>query len=217
MPLLPTDPLKAEQAAFLRRWNWGAFLLNWIWSIGNNTWIGLLMFVPLVGFIMPFVLGAKGNEWAWRNHSWASFEDFKRVQRNWARAAIGIIGAAIVFAGLMFIGIFYFISHSAVYTMAKTSIVQNASARATLGAPITFGWPSISIKDNLGGIGVADIAVEATGPKSRGEVVIHAEKSGGVWQIKSMSLHPDGSSNVLNLLHPQRVQLLNFGLTRHLG
>ncbi len=48
----------------LRRWNWGAFLLNWIWGNGNSVFIALLMCVPLVGFIMPFVLGAKGNKWA---------------------------------------------------------------------------------------------------------------------------------------------------------
>ena len=213
MPLLPTDPLKAEQAAFLRRWNWGAFLLNWIWSIGNNTWIGLLTFVPVVGLVMPFILGAKGNEWAWRNHSWASFEDFKRVQRNWARAGVLILVAAVILFG----SLFHLLSYGTVFNLAKTSIAENPSAKAALGTPITFGWPSMSISVQVGGTGTADISVEATGPKAHGEVFIHAEKASGIWQIKSMSLHPDGSSNVLNLLHPQRVQLLSFGLTRHLG
>jgi hypothetical protein len=32
----------------IRRWNWGAFLLNWIWGIGNDTYIALLLFIPLV-------------------------------------------------------------------------------------------------------------------------------------------------------------------------
>src|ERR1019366_10250458 len=35
----------------LDRWNWGAFLLNWIWGIGNNTFIALLMFVPVVNIV----------------------------------------------------------------------------------------------------------------------------------------------------------------------
>jgi hypothetical protein len=48
------------------RWNWGAFLLSWIWGIGNNTFIAFLTFVPFVGIVMPFVLGAKGSAWAWR-------------------------------------------------------------------------------------------------------------------------------------------------------
>ena len=58
--------------AEIDRWNWGAFLLNWIWGIGNNTFIALLMFVPLVNVVMAFVLGAKGSAWAWRNKRWDS-------------------------------------------------------------------------------------------------------------------------------------------------
>src|SRR5215813_2581633 len=46
----------------IRGWNWGAFLLNWIWGICNDTYIALLMFVPLVNVVMIFVLGAKGSE-----------------------------------------------------------------------------------------------------------------------------------------------------------
>jgi len=59
------------------RWNWGAFLLNWIWGVGNNTFIALLTFVPLVGLVMPFVLGAKGSRWAWRNGRWDSIAHFR--------------------------------------------------------------------------------------------------------------------------------------------
>jgi len=72
----------------IRGWNWGAFFLNWIWGIGNNTFIALLMFIPFVNFIMLFVLGAKGNEWAWKNKHWDSIEQFKRVQKKWAWAGL---------------------------------------------------------------------------------------------------------------------------------
>ena len=62
---IDTDPeaIPAE----IDGWNWGAFLLNWIWGIGNNTFIALQTFIPVVGLVMPFVLGAKGNRWAWRH------------------------------------------------------------------------------------------------------------------------------------------------------
>ena len=63
----------------LDRWNWGAFLLNWIWGVGNNTYIALLTFVPFVGIVMPFVLGAKGSRWAWRNGRWDNVEHFERT------------------------------------------------------------------------------------------------------------------------------------------
>src|SRR5690348_2738425 len=54
----------------IRGWNWGAFLLNWIWGAANGVYIAFLMFVPLVNVVMIFVLGAKGNEWAWRKERW---------------------------------------------------------------------------------------------------------------------------------------------------
>jgi hypothetical protein len=73
------------------RWSWGAFLLNWIWGVGNNTFIALLTLIPLFGIlIMPFVLGAKGSGWAWRNGRRDSVEHFKRVQRSWAIWGIAI-------------------------------------------------------------------------------------------------------------------------------
>jgi len=80
----------------IRGWNWGAFLLNWIWGIGNGVWIALLTLIPYVNIIMPFVLGVKGNEWAWRNRKWDSIEHFKRVQRNWARVGIYIIVVSLI-------------------------------------------------------------------------------------------------------------------------
>src|SRR5579863_6391679 len=96
----------------LDRWNWGAFLLNWIWGIGNNTYIALLTFVPLVGFVMPFVLGAKGSVWAWRNGRWDSVEHFRRVQRLWAIWGLVIwIAAIVLFVGI-FVGTFSLLRHS---------------------------------------------------------------------------------------------------------
>jgi hypothetical protein len=81
-------PVRAEPEAIpaeIDRWNWGAFLLHWIWGVGNNTFIAVLTLFPLFGIlIMPFVLGAKGSGWAWRNGRWDSVEHFKRVQRLWA-------------------------------------------------------------------------------------------------------------------------------------
>ena len=68
----------------IKGFSWGAFFLNWIWAIGNKTWIGLLAFVPYVGFIMAFILGFKGREWAWQNKRWESVEHFNNVQKRWS-------------------------------------------------------------------------------------------------------------------------------------
>jgi len=81
----------AEIPPEIRRWNWGAFWLSFIWSVCNNVWIGLLTLLPGACVVMPFVLGAKGNEWAWQNKRWESVEHFQRVQRAWANWALGIV------------------------------------------------------------------------------------------------------------------------------
>ena len=104
----------------VKGWSWGAFFLNWIWALGNKTWIGLLCLVPLVGFVMAFVLGFKGREWAWKNAHWDSLEHFNRVQRLWS------IWALILTVGLGGIGVLAAIALPAYQdytTRAKTSEV----------------------------------------------------------------------------------------------
>lgn len=84
----------------IKGWSWGGFLLNWVWAVGNNTWIGLLALVPVIGWlVMPIVLGIKGREWAWQNKQWDSVEHFNRVQRKWTMWAVMLQG------GLLLIGV----------------------------------------------------------------------------------------------------------------
>ena len=68
----------------IQTWNWGAFFLNALWGLFNRTYIALLCVIPVVGILMAFVLGFKGNEWAWQNKRWKSIEQFQRVQKRWA-------------------------------------------------------------------------------------------------------------------------------------
>ncbi len=77
-------------------WNWGAFLMPWLWLWTNNVWLGLLCFIPNVGFVMTIILGVKGNEWAWKSRRWRSIEHFKQHQRGWAIAGI-LLGAPLSF------------------------------------------------------------------------------------------------------------------------
>lgn len=80
--------------AGVKGWSWGAFFLNWIWAVCNKTWIGLLCFVPIVGYVMPFYLGFKGRELAWRNKRWDSFEHFDSVQKKWSWWGVVLIFGA---------------------------------------------------------------------------------------------------------------------------
>jgi hypothetical protein len=79
----------------IRRWNWGAFFLTWIWGIGNRVYVSLLSLIPLVGWVMAFVLGAKGSEWAWQNRTWPSVQRFRTVQRRWTVAGLIVWGSLI--------------------------------------------------------------------------------------------------------------------------
>ncbi len=72
----------------IQKWNWGAFLLSPYWCITNQVWIGLISFIPVINIPMLFILGTKGNVWAWKSRPWRSLEDFKAHQRGWAVAGI---------------------------------------------------------------------------------------------------------------------------------
>ena len=88
---------------------WSGFFWNWLWGPFNKVWFSLLVFVPFVGFLVPFVLLFKGRQWAWENKAWENVEHFNRVQRNWTIAGLLLIGVsllagvlAIVFMGSLF-------------------------------------------------------------------------------------------------------------------
>ncbi len=72
----------------IRKWNWGAFLLSLVWGISNRVYSSLLTLIPVFGIVVPFVLGAKGNEWAWANKRWEGVDHFQRAQRRWAIAGL---------------------------------------------------------------------------------------------------------------------------------
>jgi len=83
----------------VKGWGWGAFLLSWIWALGNKTYIGLLAFIPYIGFLVAIYLGVKGRELAWQNKRWESLEEFNRVQRRWS--AWGAVVVGIAFLGIL--------------------------------------------------------------------------------------------------------------------
>jgi hypothetical protein len=197
-----TDPRNESRAVppEIDRWNWGAFLLNWIWGVGNNTFIALLTLIPFFGtLIMPFVLGAKGSGWAWRNGRWDSVEHFKRVQRLWAIWGIVIWIAAIGLFGGLIGGSFYLFGHSEAYALAVSKLQASPEAASVLGTPISTGTPfgSISVTPTSGR---AVLSFSATGSKATGRVFLEAIKKDGVWSLRNLALKVEGSDAVIDLL-----------------
>jgi hypothetical protein len=193
--------------AEIDRWNWGAFLLNWIWGIGNNTYIALLTFSPLFGFfIMPFVLGAKGSAWAWRNGRWDSVEHFKRVQRSWAIWGAIIWLGMIAFFAVMIGSTFYLLRHSEAYELGATTLRTSSEAVSVLGAPISTGFPRGTISFD-GASGSASLTFSATGTKTTGQVSLEAIRRNGVWSLKTLMLKPEGSAMAIDLIEQLKVQI----------
>ncbi len=123
VPPAPAAPNTSGQGAAavvpdeIKRWSWAAFLMNFIWGIGNKTYIALLTLIPVVGIVMIFILGAKGNEWAWRNKQWPSVEEFKRVQKIWAWVGLGLLIVGFILNALVLtLGIGLFIASEGIET-----------------------------------------------------------------------------------------------------
>jgi hypothetical protein len=197
----PPQTAAAPQAMApeLTRWNWGAFFLNWIWGIGNGTPIALLTLVPIVGFVMPFVLGVKGSGWAWRNKRWDSLEHFARVQRRWAIAGLIIWVAAIAFFVAIFVGTFAILKHSEAYQLGVAKLQSSPLATNALGTPITAGNPSgkLSTENNSGS---ASLSFPVSGPKGSGTAFVEAVKKDGVWSLTRLAFKPDGSDTVIDII-----------------
>jgi hypothetical protein len=188
----------ATVPAEVDRWNWGAFLLNWIWGIGNNTFVALLMFVPFVNFVMPFVLGAKGSSWAWRNKKWESIEQFKAVQRKWAKWSLIVYAlVAVAFVGLFFV-IAASLKSTEAFKLAVAKLEANQEASQMLGKPISTGMPMGSIEVS-GPTGRASLSFSVTGPNGKGTVFMEATKDLGQWQVNRMVLEQEGSGRRIDL------------------
>ncbi len=198
--------LPPEVPAEIDRWNWGAFLLNWIWGVGNNTFVALLTLVPLVGLLMPFVLGAKGSAWAWRNGRWDSVAHFKRVQRLWAIWGVVLwLGALVLFGGI-FGGVFSILKNSEAYQLGVSRLQASAAAASALGAPISAGIPNgkISFK---GESGSAALEFSVTGSKASGQVTLEAVKENGVWSLTTLKLKIEGRDDEIDLLRESRADM----------
>ena len=72
----------------IKRFNWGALLLSGFWCVRHGLWGSLVcLFIPIFGFfIMPMVLGFKGNKWAWEKNHYESTQQFLKQQRRWCIA-----------------------------------------------------------------------------------------------------------------------------------
>jgi hypothetical protein len=181
------------------RWNWGAFLLGWIWGIAHNTWISLLLFVPVVNIVMPFVLGARGSRWAWRNRRWDSVARFRAAQRRWAIAGVLVLGVTVGLGATAFYLGLRGVQQSVPVRLAVEQVEATAAAAEALGAPVVPGLPMGRIEDN-GQSGSATLSIPVQGSRASGTVYLQAFKAMGRWRLGRAVLEVAGDGRRIELV-----------------
>lgn len=185
----------------IKGWSWGAFFLNWIWGIGNSTFIALLMFVPIVNIAMPFVLGAKGNKWAWQNRTWRSVEQFKKTQKKWA-----ISGLVLIFVFLP--SIFFFVTgimkNSEAYELSFAELKNNTEVIQMLGNPIDSGFFVTGQIRTGGGSGNAEISYSISGPNGEATAYVYAVKEMGKWKLLQLIVHSESLQQRINIINTNK-------------
>ena len=191
----------AEISRELDRWSWGAFFLNWIWGLGNGTYIALLMWVPFVNLIMIFILGARGNAWAWKNKQWRDVDHFKSVQKSWA--LWGLVSWVVVIGGTFALS-FWIISTVATiiktsepYQFALEDIRANTEVQAVIGDNITDGFMPTGSINFSGGSGTADLGFSISGTKGKGTVSVRAERTAGEWDTRLLVVRPETGESIV--------------------
>lgn len=113
------DLLPDGMPPITRKWNWGAFMATVFWGIGNRTYISLLALIPFVNLVWCFVMGWKGNKWAWEAGNFKNtkedIEKFEAIQATWSRAGW------IMFLVLLAVIVFYMILFFIILSMAANS------------------------------------------------------------------------------------------------
>jgi len=201
-PVHRHDPLPPE----LRGWNWGAFFLNWVWGLAHNTWIALLMFVPGVNIVMLFILGAKGNAWAWANNDWRDVEHFKRTQRIWARVGIGAFFGIPLLFGVIFAAIMMAFNSSDPYRLTVDYLSDHPQLEQPLGLPVSpSGWWTTGNIDLTNDEGWAELSFEVEGRKANGTVFVYLNKAQGEWMIRQLNVFTTDGQQISLVEHAEGI------------
>lgn len=187
----------------LTGWNWGAFLMNWIWGRFNNVPMPKRIFVPFFNIGAAYRLGARGNEWAWRNKHWESIDQFKIVQRKWMRAGVtftffimfGFISAAVLGPQELF-------KRSHPVQLAMSAARQNTMVQQAMGTPLEMRWLISGTIGTSGPNGKADLSIPVRGPEGHATLYFIGERSLGLWAIKGLVLELDESGERLDIVAP---------------
>ena len=187
----------------IKGWNWGAFLLHWIWGICNNTYIAFLTWVPIFGYIFMFVLGAKGNQWAWENNTWRDVEHFKNTQKKWAIGGVIAYLIVILLAVVIVSFVFGMMKENKVYKMSLNTVQNNSEVMEIIGTPIESGYFVGGNISTNGPVGEANLQYTVIGPKGEGETYVYATKKQGKWTMHELGVYIEASNKTISIITPK--------------
>ncbi|QPK06326.1 cytochrome c oxidase assembly factor Coa1 family protein [Vibrio kanaloae] len=171
----------------IKGWNWGAFAFNWIWGIRFRTYRALWMFVPFINIAMPFVLGFKGNEWAWRHNQWNSVEEFKKSQRKWSIAAAIMLVGGVILATVFTISMNSSFEESGSTRLALSTMERSDKFQTNIGSPYDIDL----IQGTIRGYevsGSAEMQFEIEGVQGNGLFEFKAELNESVWRLTCLEI-----------------------------
>jgi hypothetical protein len=169
----------------IKGWNWGAFFLNFFWGIGNSTYFALLMCIPILNFFVPFILGAKGNKWAWQNRRWIDVNHFKITQRKWAITGFILVGVGFPSFFLLIMSAM----KGEAFNLAIQEIRNNDEVVEKIGTDIEPGFFVMGEVSTSGSDGVANLSFSISGDLGSAKAAVYATKSLGEWNLKEVVVY----------------------------
>lgn len=176
----------------VKGWNWGAFLLTWIWGIGNQVWIALLALIPFFGLIFCFVLGFKGNEWAWKAGNHTDIQKFHSLQRIWGFVGLGLILAIVSLIVTVVILAMSILKSSEPYKAGFGKAQSSAKVKDLLGEPVKDDWYCLGEINYENASGKCDLEIPLSGPKGKATLEIEGTKDSSGWHYEKLSVEKDG-------------------------
>ena len=171
----------------IKGWNWGAFFFNWIWGIRFRTYRAFWVFVPFVNIIMPFVLGFKGNEWAWKHNQWESVEDFQKSQRRWSRVAVALLVVTTLSVTVFIMQTTKSFEQSGSTKLALGMLEQSETFQTNIGIPydVNLNRGTISGYEVSGS---SDMNFDIEGEFGEGVLEFKATLSDRVWSLTCLKI-----------------------------
>ena len=140
------------------------------------------MFVPLVNFVMIFVLGAKGNEWAWRNRTWRDVEHFKSTQKKWRNAGLILIFMVLP---IMVIAVMSMMKGDA-YQLSLGAVKSAPEVISLVGENPEPGYFVLGQISYSGSGAIANLNYSIEGSISEAEVYVYATNLAEQWELEEI-------------------------------